>query len=315
MNRSARLRSPLSFSQLDQALARIAEIRSDYIKSRSVFVTGEQMAWLLLALGATDDDLATLPLASNHLPRDPTLAFRQSRSGRFCIDPDQSRIYRSESQPFILSAEEDFVRHDSGQLREFEEVGNYLQLNTAFQALLIFQFLVFNGMQIAHRPRLDYETAKWVCTLFNVRTTTTPSLVGELALEGVHSDGVDHTMTTFLDSENMADEGATTFIHDVREKNATKWSDTNPAFRLGQSRHCRFLDTVLIVDHERKHSLSPLAAAETHRPATRDMLIFFARKPVMAGHVSHACDSLNPHTELPMSVDLPTTVPLVTAGI
>ena len=35
----------------------------------------------------------------------------------------------------------------------------------------------------------------------------------------------------------------------------------------------------------------------------------------MAGHASHPFDSLSPHTELPMSVELPTTNPLVNADV
>ncbi|MGS0742681.1 2OG-Fe dioxygenase family protein [Glaciimonas sp. GG7] len=298
----------------DWALAKIAEIRSDYTEKRSVFIAGDQMIRLLRALGAADNDLVTLQQVSNNLPKDPTLPFRESRNGRFCFDPDNSRIFRSEFQPFILSAEEDFVRYDSGQVRRFEEIGNDLQLNTVFQALLIFQFLIFKDMEITHRSKLNYETSRWVCTLFNLRTITTPDLVGEPALEGVHSDGVDHTMTTFLGSENITDNSAITFLHDVREKNATKWNKTSPEFLLGQSQHRHFLDTLLIVDHEKKHSLSPVSAIDTNRSALRDMLIFFTRKPVVAGHVSHPYDSLNPHVELPMSVDLLTIVPFVNAA-
>lgn len=302
-------------SRLNQTFIRIAEIRSDYIRKRTVFVTGEQMTGLLLGLGATNDDLMTLQFISKNLPKDPTLPFRKSRNGRFLFDPGNSRVYRGEFQPFVLSVEEDFVRHDSGQIRQFAEVGNDLQLNTAFQVLLIFQFLVFNGVEISHRPKLDYTTSKWVCTLFNLRTVTTPGLIGEPALEGVHSDGVDHTMTTFLGSENITDDSAITFIHDMREKNATRWNNTNLEFLLGQIQHRHFLDTLLIVDHERKHSLSPVLAANVDRPALRDMLIFFTRKPTVAGHVSHPYDSFEPHTKLPMTMRLPTVVPLIAANV
>jgi hypothetical protein len=290
-----------------ETFADIAEIRSGYVKDRFAFVAGEKMIELLPALGASKDDLAKLKLVSNNLAADPTLPFRMSKNGRFCFDPETSSIYRGEYQPFILSAEEDFVRHDSGQVRKFHEVGNDLQLNTAFQALLIFQFLICNDVKTTCRPKLDYQSPKWVCTLFNLRTITTPSLIGEPAVEGVHSDGVDHTMTTFLGSENMADDSAVTFIHDMHEKNSTRWTDTDPRLLKGKARHSHFLDTLLIVDHERKHSLSPVLVADKDRPATRDMLIFFTRKPAMAGHVSYPYDSLIPHAELPMSVDLLTT--------
>lgn len=264
------------------------------------------MIELLTALGATKGDLLGLQLVSDRLAKDPTLPFRESKNGRFCIDFDRSQACRLEFQPFVLSVEEDFVRYDSGKIRRFEEIENDLQLNSAFQALLAFKSLMIQGVEITHRPNLDYRTNNWICTLFNLRTITTPHLVGEPALEGVHSDGVDHTMTTFLSSDNMTDDSAITCIHDMREKNANKWDQADLSLILWQAQHRRFLDTLLVVDHERKHSLSPVMAADKTRRATRDMLIFFTRKPVMPGHVSHPYDSLTKHAELPMSIDLPT---------
>ncbi|KAF3997264.1 2OG-Fe dioxygenase family protein [Glaciimonas immobilis] len=261
---------------------------------------------LLVTLGATETGLLGLQRVSDQLAKDPTLSFRESRSGRFCIDFDRFRACRLDSQPFVLSVEEDFVRHDSGKARRFEEVGNDLQLNSAFQALLAFKSLMVRDVEITHRPKLDYSTNNWICTVFNLRTITTRHLRGEPALEGVHSDGVDHTMTTFLGSDNMANDSAITSVHDMREKNAISWDRTDPGLILGQSQHRSFLDTLLVVDHERKHSLSPVIAEDKTRRSTRDMLIFFTRKPVMPGHVSHPYDSLTEHTGLPMSIDLPT---------
>ncbi|MGW1194274.1 2OG-Fe dioxygenase family protein [Streptomyces sp. NPDC002536] len=286
------------------ALSEILDIRADYIAGRSVFVTGDRMAGLLKALGATPEDLEKLKRVSDDLREDPTLPFRRSKNGRFCFDFKDLRAFRLEFQPFALSAEEDFVRHDSGKARVFHEIGDDLQQNTALQALFVFKSLMIHGVSTARRPKLDYGSDNWICTLFNLRTITTPDLVGEPALEGVHSDGVDHTMTTFLGSDNMTDDSAVTFLHDMQERNATRWDETDPRLVLGRRQHRAFLDTLLVVDHERKHSLSPVAAADPGRAATRDMLIFFTRKPALSGHISHPYDSLRPHEALPMSVDL-----------
>ncbi|MFC8917839.1 2OG-Fe dioxygenase family protein [Streptomyces sp. NPDC057116] len=292
-------------STFNDAMSEITEIRAQYVRERSVFVEGARMVRLLKALGATDADLEKIKLVSDDLPQDPTLPFRKSRNGRFCFDFENSRAYRLEFQPFALSAEEDFVRHDSGQTRIFEEIGDDLQMNTALQALLRFKSLIFRGVTTAHRPKLDYDSPSWICTLFNLRTISTPELQGEPALEGVHSDGVDHTMTTFLGSENMTADSAVTFLHDMRERNATRWNQADPKLLVGQCRHRHFLDTLIVVDHERKHSLSPVEAVDKRLPATRDMLIFFTRKPVLAGHISHPYDSLKAHERLPMAVELP----------
>ncbi|KAB7836984.1 2OG-Fe dioxygenase family protein [Streptomyces mobaraensis] len=287
------------------AVSEIADVRSRYVRDRAVFVEGARMTEILRFLGASDADLERLRHVSDGLRNDPTLPFRKSRNGRFCLDPVERRARRLEFQPFVLSKEEDFVRHDSGELRVFEEVRDDLQQNTAFQALLAFKFLVIEDVAMAHRPYLDYASPQWICTLFNLRTVTDARLRGEPALEGVHSDGVDHTMTTLLGSTNMTDDSAATFIHDMREANAARWHEADPGLLLGEERHRHFLDTLLLVDHERKHSVSPVIAVDSERPATRDMLIFFTRKPAGPGHVSHAHDSLRPHPDLPMTAVLP----------
>ncbi|KYK58086.1 TqaL [Drechmeria coniospora] len=287
-----------------ETVARIMKLRARYIEDRAVFIESRDMLPLLLGLGADPGDLAGMQTVSDRLYHDPTLPFRRSRNGRFCIDFDTRSLRRLEFQPFKLTAEEDFKRHDSGQLRRFDEVQDELQLNSVFQALFAFKALMLHGVPTTQRPKLSYDSQKWVCTLFNLRTVTTPELVGEPALEGVHSDGVDHTMTTFLSSNNMVPGSAATFMHDMAETTGIPLSDVSPHHILSRVQHKTFLDTLLIVDHERKHSLSPVCAIDESRHATRDMLVFFTRKPVEASHVSGSIDSLKPHREMPMEIPL-----------
>lgn len=283
----------------------LLKIKDKYIKDKFIFISGEVMEKILREMGATDADFDRLKTVSNNLGTDPTLPFRESKNGRFELNFLTSTINRIEFQPFVLSTQEDFVRHDSGKVREFRGIGDDLQLNRAFQALSIFKAFIVQGIDIRHRFGLDYDSERWVSTVFNLRTITTPDLVGEPALEGVHADGVDHTMTTLLGMENMTGDSAITFIHDNREINGTRWDAVDRDLRLGQAQHKRFLDTMLIVDHERKHSLSPVRAAAKEFRATRDMLIFFTRHPAVQGHVSHSYDSFEPHREIPLSIEFP----------
>jgi len=288
----------------DTLASDIAEIRSAYVRDRFAFVPGATVVRIVRALGATDEDLSRLGTVSDALESDPTLPFRKTRTGRFGFDPVAMEVRRLEFQPFMLSTEDDFVRHDAGKVRIFDEIRDDLQQNTALQALFVLKFMVFDGMRVEHRPRLDYDSDRWVCTLLNVRTTTTRDLVGEPALEGVHSDGVDHTMTTYLGSANMTEDSAVTFLHEMDEKNGTRWHDTDPALVRARAQHREFLDTCLIVDHELKHSVSTLNAADPDRPATRDLLAFLTRRPVSASHHSRDFDSPAPHPDLPMTVPL-----------
>ncbi|MBB2162281.1 2OG-Fe dioxygenase family protein [Gluconacetobacter sacchari] len=263
------------------------------------------MIRILEELGARDEDFYTLKTVGEHLAPDPTLPFRETNGGRFCLDSERNKISRLEFQPFVLSIAEDFVRHDSGKLRSFRGIGDNLQLNKAFHALLFFKYFIIRDVNVSPRANLDMSSAKWVSTVFPTRTITTPDLLGEPALEGVHSDGVDHTMTSLLGSHNMMNDSAKTFIHDMREENSKRWNETNRLLRTGEFQHKKFLDTVLIIDHERKHSLSPVHATDPNQRATRDVIIFFTRKPATEGHISYHYDSFNPHLEFPLSLDIP----------
>jgi len=283
-------------------LPTLVELNQRYRAQRYLFIQGNEVVRLVKRLGATAEDLKRLRRVSDHLAPDPTLPFRESRNGRFRIDYGSGRIERLEFQPFVLTAEEDFVRHDSGKVREFRGIDDELQLNTAFQALLLLKAALIKDVEVAPRPNLKKNASQLVVTVFNLRTITTPERLGEPALEGVHSDGVDHTMTTFLGSDNMTDESAITFLHDPREKNGTRWDEADLSLRRGHVKHREFLDTLLLVDHEFKHSLSPVFAKEPNQRAVRDMLIFFSRFPTEVPHVSHPYDSLRPHRELPMSL-------------
>jgi hypothetical protein len=282
-------------------------LKERFVTTRAIWIPGANMAEICKAFGATEDDFESIQEVSDTLKTDPTLPFRRSKNGRFIYGFDREQVRRLAFQPFLLSVEEDFVRHDSGMAREFEEVGEDLQQNSVLQALLLFQAFMLHGVEHKHRPKLDYDTNEWICTLFNLRTVTQSDILGEPALEGVHSDGVDLTMTTLLGHTNMTDNSAVTFLHTLDEVNGTRWNATNPKYLLGQVQHKDFLDTLLLFDHERKHSLSPVWAVDESKPALRDMLIFFTRKPVIKGHPTYPYDSLNDHEGMLMKVNMKLT--------
>jgi hypothetical protein len=290
-----------------EAISKILKLREKYQEDRFIFVRGREMIPLLRSLGARDEDFATLPSVTNNLHSDPTLPYRKTKNGRFCFDFGTQTLRRLEFQPFILSENEDFKRYDSGQLRIFDEVEDDLQLNTAFLALFIFKAIIFHGLPIKQRPNLNYTGDQWVCTLFHLRTITTPDRLGEPALEGVHTDGVDHTMTTYLGSENMTSDSAVTFMHDASESTGIQLNEANPGLIKARVQHRGFLDTLMLADHENKHSVTSVHAVDKSKDANRDMLVFFTRKPTTETHVSGSIDSLKPHDRL--SMEIPLVVP------
>lgn len=286
------------------AIAKIMQWRKRYLEDRAIFIKHDEMADLMRGLGAAEQDFDSLQLVSDNLYADPTLPFRKSRNGRFCIDYDTQSLRRLEFQPFALSVDEDFKRYDSDTVRVFDEVENELQLNSVLQGLLIFKAIMIHGVPTLNRHNLDYSWNKWVCTLFSVRTITRPDILGQPALEGVHTDGVDHTMTTYLGSKNMSPNSAVTLLHDRSETTGVAFQETSPEKIHARAQHRNFLDTLLVADHEYKHSLSPVYAVDEMEEATRDMLVIFTRKPVTQDHISSAIDSLTPHRTLPMEIPL-----------
>lgn len=287
-----------------KAVSKIMALRESYYKNRWAWIPAEQIIEICLGLGATEADLAALPAVGDRLTLDPTLPFRKSVNGRYLFDYDNDSLTRLEFQPFALSVEEDFDRYDSGVLRRFNEAENDIQHNTVIQALLVFKSMMVHGIEVAPRPKMDYTSNKNIMTLFTVRTTTDEAILGEPALEGIHSDGVDHTMTTLLASENMRGDSAATFMHAMHETTGVPLNSSKPENIRARVQHTKFLDTLMIVDHENKHSLSPVYQEDESREATRDMLILFTRKPCSKDHISGKIDSQRPHRDLPMQIPL-----------
>lgn len=278
----------------------IKKLKSIYQENKVIFIDGKRVSELLKMLGASENDIEKLRFVSDNLKKDPTLNFRESRSGRFVFDFKRNSIYRTEFQPFILSKQEDFVRHDSGKIRHFYGISESLSDNSAFQALLKLKHLLIQNISFSPRPHLDYKSKDWVTTVFHLRTITDSQTVGEPALEGVHSDGVDHTMTVLFGHNNMGINSAISYIHSMEQKTSISTKEADPSHILGQFQHWDFLDTLLIVDHERKHSLTAVERLDERHNATRDMLILFTRKPTLMTHISYQFDSKEAHPDYPV---------------
>jgi hypothetical protein len=168
------------------------------------------------------------------------------------------------------------------------------------QLLMTFKAYIIDGVDIKNRKNLYLEYDKWVSTVFQLRTITTPTLMGEPAMEGVHSDGVEHTMTTYIYGENMTRNSAFSQLHFQEQKTGIAWDKVDARFVVDEFQHKHFLDTLLIVDSELKHTVSPVNSFDSDKNALRDMIIFFTRRPKAKEHSTFAYDSLNLHPEIPL---------------
>lgn len=289
-----------------ESIAAIMALRNTYLQNRFIFVRGEDMVPILEGLGARQDDFESVKQVSDLTGPDPTLDYRSVTYGRYCIDPETRSIRRLAAQPYTLTLQEDYKRHDSGIPRMFDETPTDMQGNTVVQALMLFKALVFQGVPVTPRDCLDYSSPAWICTVFNARTHTSKNngIFGEPALEGVHSDGSDHTMTVFLGSKNMRADSAVTFMHDNKETTGVQVWETNPTLIRARVHHQHFLDTLVFVDHDFKHSVTSVHQLDAAQPASRDMLVVFTRRPKVEGHVSGYVDTMDLHTTAPLQMPM-----------
>lgn len=287
-----------------RCLKELQEIKLEYIKKRYVFINGFDMKNFLIFFGAKEKDFKKLQYSSKNLVDDPTLEFRKSRNGRFLLNFEKNTISRLEYQPFVLDKDEDFVRHDSATLRQFRGIEDNVQLNSVFLSLMRFQAFFLDQLEIKPRKNLNEDKKEWVSTIFHLRTITNDKIIGEPAKEGVHSDGVEHTMTTLLDSFNMTNDSAKSQLHSENQKNGIDFYSADKNHVVGEVQHKNFLDTLLIVDSELKHSVSSINQYDKKIKATRDMLIFFTRRPKNINHTSYKYDSLQMHFDKPIEACL-----------
>lgn len=106
---------------------------------------------ILKGLGATDEDFDYIKSISDLTGPNPTLDYRTVTHGRYSIDFTSRSIQRLEQQPYMLTVQEDYRRHDSEIPRTFDETPPEIQGNTVVQAALLFKALVFQDAPITPR--------------------------------------------------------------------------------------------------------------------------------------------------------------------
>ncbi|KAL4881919.1 2OG-Fe dioxygenase-domain-containing protein [Aspergillus karnatakaensis] len=278
-----------------QSVATAMQLRQSYLRDGCIFIEGKTLIPILKGIGAKDEDFEKLKEVSHHLDPDPTVNYRTLRSGRFSVDTRAATIERLERQPFILTTAENYKRHDSDIPRDFGDFDENHQNNTVVQAMLIFKTWVTQNVPVLARPGLDYHADTVLTEIFNVHTFTNQDIQGYPALEGVHQDGSDHTMTVMLGFSNITLDSGITLVHARDETTGIQPLETNMELLKGRYQHRDFLDTLLFTDNSFKHSVTPVYARDKSQPSYRDMFVIFSRKPRSKVHSSGQADSLEPH--------------------
>ncbi|KAJ5934193.1 hypothetical protein N7466_003740 [Penicillium verhagenii] len=278
-----------------RSVAKAMQLRQAYLRDGCIFIEGERLIPILKGIGAREEDFEKLKMVSHHLDPDPTVNYRTLRSGRFSVDTRAGTIERLQRQPFILTTVENYKRHDSDVPRDFGDFDENHQNNTVIQALIVFKTWITQDVPVLARPGLDYDKDTVLTEVFNVHTFTDKEIQGYPALEGVHQDGSDNTMTVMLGSSNITPDSGITFVHGRDETTGVQHSETKTELVKGRYQHRDFLDTLLFTDNSFKHSVTPVYAMDKDQPSYRDMFVIFSRKPRSDLHLSGFPDSLEPH--------------------
>lgn len=283
---------------------KISEIKKEYKNNKYVFIPQNIVIDLIKQLGAKEKDINTLMEYGDYLAQDPTLSFRHTRTGRYLFDNDIETISRLEYQPFVLTEEDGFIREDSGAQRHFRALDDRWQSNTAYQALLKLKMLLIQGNAFTPRHLTDQQSPKSISTVFHLRLIAQPDSLSELSIEGVHKDGVDHTMIVMMNKHNVKDNTGALRVHAPQEAIGTPWQKINPENVLYEHNNAQYLDVLLIADNELNHSGTPIFTHDNKNQAYQDFMVLLSRYPTVDAHPSHKFDSMNAHPDLPLTLYL-----------
>lgn len=283
---------------------KINEIRKKYKNNKYFFIPQNIVIDLIKQLGAEEKDINALMEYGDYLAQDPTLSFRHSRTGRYLFDNDMETISRLEYQPFILTEEDGFIREDSGAQRHFRALDDRWQSNTAYQAILKLKMLLIQGNTFTPRHLTDQNSPKSISTVFHLRLIAQPDSLSELSIEGVHKDGVDHTMIVMMNKNNVKDNTGALRVHSPKEAIGTPWQEINPENVLYEHNNAQYLDVLLIADNELNHSGTPIFTHDNKNQAYQDFIVLLSRYPTVDAHPSHKFDSMNAHPDLSLTLYL-----------
>ncbi|KGA56312.1 2OG-Fe dioxygenase family protein [Proteus vulgaris] len=283
---------------------KISEMKKEYKNNKYLFIPQILVIDLIKQLGAEEKDINTLMEYGDYLAQDPTLSFRYSRTGRYLFDNDLETISRLEYQPFVLTEEDGFIRENSGAQRHFRALDDRWQSNTAYQALLKLKMLLIQGNTFTPRHLTDQQSPKSISTVFHLRLIAQPDSLSELSIEGVHKDGVDHTMIVMMNKHNVKDNTGALRVHSPQEAIGTPWQEINPENVLYEHNNAQYLDVLLIADNELNHSGTPIFTHDNKNQAYQDFMVLLSRYPTIDSHPSHKFDSMNAHPDLPLTLYL-----------
>lgn len=297
-----------------RGLRMLGDFRAQFQQQRYVFAKSEEMECMMRLFGATGAGLAELRGVCSNLNPDPYLPFRETALYRLVLDFTKRTAHRAVREPFVLTPQDGFnpqrkaVRPDTGVNRFFGEPQQWMLENSALQALVRWKAYMMESVVTEPRPGCD-PTRNVNQAGFLIRTRTTQDVMGEPAAEGVHEDGVEFTMTTIFHHQNMRRDSARSTLYTMEAESGVQADEVDPTTALQTVQHWEFLDTLLFVDNEFKHTVTPVFQEDKSQPAVRDMALFHTRRMARPGGGFSAdgwdCEEMHGSLPFAMALDSP----------
>ena len=123
------------------------------------------------------------------------------------------------------------------------------------------------------------------CTGNFHRIITTPNIVGTSTPEGVHQDGAEYTMTTFLKSHNVDFDGGSAVVSllNLESELGAQSDEIDPNTVIASTQHRNFLDTLIFADSAMNHVATPMYVTDESNPAHRDIVVITTRRMAEKG--------------------------------
>jgi hypothetical protein len=228
-------------------------------------------------LGVSPADCQNLKRYWDAIPADPVYSFRKSTQERFLFDQADGSLKHLQAAPFVLDANENSLLEDTP--RQFgSSPAGFLETSVCQS---IVHSLVRTTCQHPELPALSQDAARDSRVLVSVhqfRISYDPMCKesANVTPEGVHQDGAEHVVIMMMGSENKAPSSALSRIYPLSQPlGAPQPSDPTLLDAELQPGEVLFVADRLV-----KHDVTPLLPADWNKPASRDVIVAWSRRPV-----------------------------------
>eukprot|EP00929_Paragymnodinium_shiwhaense_P027577 TRINITY_DN16163_c0_g1_i1.p1 TRINITY_DN16163_c0_g1~~TRINITY_DN16163_c0_g1_i1.p1 ORF type:complete len:862 (-),score=163.81 TRINITY_DN16163_c0_g1_i1:401-2986(-) len=254
------------------------------------FIPGSEFEKILVHFGATKDgvDADKMKNVFEGLPPNPAMDYKfaaeaciLARSGK-----DTMEVEKLPVMPFILY-ESDMVHPDGiqGKPRKYEELpdkwakGPFMKAYAKFsRALMDFE----KDREVCNAEWDDQSTDVVIKQWPNRVVRRAADGVGESSPEGVHQDGCEVGMITFVDRANV--ERATNRVWSLKQPLGKYDEKTTNDNLIAEMELTNYLDTFVFMDRSVKHEATPFQPVRKDKDATRDVIVTMARRPMKNGY-------------------------------